>query len=312
MFAQIETIYVVLGVLAVIGVGMGFLSLSRRGKVRGLCGEAEYAIERGQQDEALELLLTAEQSWAFNSHDGSRASRLADLEDYVRILSLLSRLPSGSAGPCIARAEALAGELHALFSDRECFGIDGRGMKKDAATRWVGMSGRFEAMRAELRRSYEPAMPAATADSTPHFEIEHPGLSDHGPCECCGSMSRLATGLIRRHREPYAGFQVHWTPGQLEKHGASVYLILGRWGEGTTAADRFAVAVRYRDDAETTGFMVVDADQTSIATHPLVGRTLQRDEVIGTPLAKEVFDLIDFLWLHDERIAEVSHGRAHQ
>ena len=85
--------------------------------------------------------------------------------------------------------------------------------------------------------------------------------------------------------------------------------MLGRWGVGTTAADRFAVAVRYRNDTEASGFMVVDADQTSIATHPLIGRALRRESVVGSPIAKEVFDLIDFIWLNDVRISEITDAR---
>jgi hypothetical protein len=306
MLAEIEAIVVVLMVLAATGIGIGVLSRSRRRKIHVLCGEAEYAIEQDQQVEALKLLLVAEQSWAFNSHDGSPASRLADLEDYSRMLKLVSRLASDNTAACIAHAEELVGELRALFSNRAHFGIDGRSMKPDAAARWVELSTRFEALRGELRAKGESALAAVDADDAPHFAIEHPNEKESGPCECCGCMSRLVTGFVRRHGEQYAAFQVHWTLGQLARHGASVYVILGRWGDDATAADRFAVAMRYRNDAETRGLMVVDADQTSIATNPLVGRTLRRDEVIGTPLAEEVFELIDFLWLTDGRLAELA------
>jgi hypothetical protein len=141
------------------------------------------------------------------------------------------------------------------------------------------------------------------------FQIEESGLFDHGPCECCGSMSRLATGLVYRDGNAYAVYQVHWTVGQIERHGASFYIFLGQWGEDATATDRFAVAIRYRADAEATGFMIVDADQTCIASDSLAGRALRREEVVNTPLAKKVFDLIDFIWLHDGRISEVTEAR---
>jgi hypothetical protein len=32
---------------------------------------------------------------------------------------------------------------------------------------------------------------------------------------------------------------------------------------------------------------------------------LARAEVIGTPLAKQAFELVDAIWLRDERIAEI-------
>jgi hypothetical protein len=51
---------------------------------------------------------------------------------------------------------------------------------------------------------------------------------------------------------------------------------------------------------------VVDANQTPMATHPLAGRSLAREDVVGTPLAQEVFDLVDAIWLNDGNIAEVT------
>jgi hypothetical protein len=122
-------------------------------------------------------------------------------------------------------------------------------------------------------------------------------------------MSRLVAGFVTRDSDAYAGYQIHWTLGQIEKHGATFFMILGRWGEGTTAEDRYAVALRYRADSEASGFMIIDADETRIASHALVGKALRRKEVVGTPLAQEVFDIVDFIWLHDDRIAEVTSAR---
>lgn len=142
------------------------------------------------------------------------------------------------------------------------------------------------------------------------LRIEHEKTQDFGPCECCGSMSRLVAGFVTRDGEDYVAYQVHWTLGQIGKHGAGFFLIFGTGGENSAAADRSAVALRYRADAEATGFMVVDADKTRIATHPLVGKALRREEVVGTPLAREVFDIVDFIWLHDGRIAEITPPRS--
>ena len=96
--------------------------------------------------------------------------------------------------------------------------------------------------------------------------------------------------MVRLKDEPYAIYQVHWTINQVFKHGAEFYLILGQFGEGTTAADKFAVALHFFVDSDRFGFMVVDADKTSISSHPLVGRALPRVDVINTPLAEEVLN----------------------
>jgi len=115
----------------------------------------------------------------------------------------------------------------------------------------------------------------------------------------------LASGLVRRDEEPYAAYQVHWTRNQVLKHGAEFYIVLGQFGDGTTSADKFAVALHFFVEEDRHGFMVVDADQTSIASHPLVGRALPRSSVVDTPLAEEVFELVDAIWLEDEHIADV-------
>jgi hypothetical protein len=112
--------------------------------------------------------------------------------------------------------------------------------------------------------------------------------------------------MVRRNNEPYALYQVHWTTQQVARHGAEFYLVLGEFGDGTTAADKFAVALHYFVESERFGFMVVDADQTQIASHPLVGRALPRESVIDTTLAQEVFDLVDAIWLEDPNISEIT------
>jgi hypothetical protein len=51
--------------------------------------------------------------------------------------------------------------------------------------------------------------------------------------------------------------------------------------------------------------MVIDSGHRPANTSQLCGRALKRADVIGTPLASEVFQLVDAIWLQDARIAEV-------
>jgi hypothetical protein len=51
--------------------------------------------------------------------------------------------------------------------------------------------------------------------------------------------------MVRRNGDPYALCQVHWTTQQVARHGAEFYIVLGRFGDGTTAADKFAVALHF-------------------------------------------------------------------
>lgn len=47
------------------------------------------------------------------------------------------------------------------------------------------------------------------------FRLEERTLTTYGPCEFCGDISLLASGLVRRDEEPYAAYQVHWTKNQI-------------------------------------------------------------------------------------------------
>jgi hypothetical protein len=53
------------------------------------------------------------------------------------------------------------------------------------------------------------------------------------------------------------------------------------------------------------GITVIDGAKRPADQRSLCGRTLERDEVIGTPLAANAFALFDAIWLQDPRIEEL-------
>jgi hypothetical protein len=139
-------------------------------------------------------------------------------------------------------------------------------------------------------------------------QLEGIGQGDVGPCDCCGSMSRSVWGEIHRGDRTEAVYYVQWTLGRVADHGANVDLILGRWGDGTTPRDRYGVSLAFRRTDNGPAFMVIDGATRPIARSELVGKTLRRDEIMGTPLAGGVFDLVDVIWSQDDRIEEVRGG----
>ena|SRR2546421_2017057 len=136
--------------------------------------------------------------------------------------------------------------------------------------------------------------------------LEPTGSSDFDHCECCGENSRTVWGLARRGGAAHAAYFVHWTLGKVADHGAHIDLVMGRWGEDATNADRYAVSLKYRRTDRGPAFMVIDATTRPIAHNELVARSLRRDQVVGTALASQVFELVDVIWLADGRISEVS------
>lgn len=137
--------------------------------------------------------------------------------------------------------------------------------------------------------------------------IEPSGQKDSGPCACCGNNTRCVWGFVQGQGidSTVAAFFVYWTLNGVPQHGATFDLILGRWGEETTAADRVLVSLAYRLGDQGPGFMVVDADNRPAAKSDLVGRVMKRAEVVGQPDAQLAFAVVDTILRRDPRVAEL-------
>jgi hypothetical protein len=82
-------------------------------------------------------------------------------------------------------------------------------------------------------------------------------------------------------------------------------LIIGNWGERAVAEDRKAVSLAFRVLETGPSFMVQDADGRKVGSSSLVSHALSRNEVIGHPIAEDVFEICDVIYLADPRIAEL-------
>jgi hypothetical protein len=51
--------------------------------------------------------------------------------------------------------------------------------------------------------------------------------------------------------------------------------------------------------------MVIDAQERPFSKSSLLSRILRRDDVIGTALAKSIFDITDAILMKDKRVAEL-------
>jgi hypothetical protein len=142
------------------------------------------------------------------------------------------------------------------------------------------------------------------------LEIEPTGSADFGPCECCGNNSRRVWGLVRTAEAALAAYFVQWTLSRVRDHRANFDLIIGRWGDGASARDRVLVALEYRVQQSGPSFMVIDAGDREAASSELVGRALTRKQVIGKPIAKKAFAIVDAILAQDPRVAELMGDHA--
>jgi hypothetical protein len=134
------------------------------------------------------------------------------------------------------------------------------------------------------------------------FQVEPTGESV-APCACCGSESRTVWGFVHTGTETVATYFVHWTRSHIEETGANFDFVIGDWGETATAAQRAAISLLYRVGGEAgPAIMVIDAAGRPVADPNMVGTALARDDVVGTPLAIQVFELIEAVFEQDDRL----------
>ena len=134
-----------------------------------------------------------------------------------------------------------------------------------------------------------------------NFEVETMGKSG-GHCACCGEESRSVWGMVHQGGTTLAAYWMHWTVGHLSEPGANLDLVLGRWGDDTTAHNRFGVALIHRQQADgNPSLMVIDAADRPMSNGGLATTALARKDVIGTPIAEQVFSLVDAIYEQDDR-----------
>ena len=125
-----------------------------------------------------------------------------------------------------------------------------------------------------------------------------------GPCPDCGQKTRRVWGYVYRSGIATAAYYVEWTPSHPQRD-AAFDLIIGKWGENAGPSDRQAVSAGFRVLDTGPAFTVQDASVRRIGSSPLVSRALNRTEVVGQPIAADVFQICGSIYLADPRIVEL-------
>jgi hypothetical protein len=139
--------------------------------------------------------------------------------------------------------------------------------------------------------------------------VEPTGQKDSGPCACCGNTSRCVWGYVHLPDATLAAYFVHWTVGRVSDHWPNFDLIIGRWGDGASAADRSLVTLESRLLDTGPAFRVIDAAGRPAAKNRLVGQVLRRSDAVGQPIAQQAFAVVDAVLAQDARVAELLGSR---
>ena len=140
----------------------------------------------------------------------------------------------------------------------------------------------------------------------PASKITH---SHRGACPCCGSDTAYTRGIVENNGVQLATYLIKWTVGD-PSHGMSWLVSLPDPASGREVSVSLGYSFEHGsfavwhvgdyswDDEDTTGF----------------GELLDRDQVIRTPLAGRLFEIVDDIWLSDpyvEQFVALAHGDEH-
>jgi hypothetical protein len=112
-----------------------------------------------------------------------------------------------------------------------------------------------------------------------------------GKCPCCISNTKQVTGTVFINNDYETLYLARWTV-QAPNHGIAFLILIPETGT--------CVSILYSFEEES--FMVVGEDGYDWHLSDFDLRVLDRNEVIGTPLAELVFAYLDEIWIHDREL----------
>ena len=135
------------------------------------------------------------------------------------------------------------------------------------------------------------------------LEIEEGNPIEPVKCECCGGRTTTVTRFVHKDGSAHAIYYARVSDNHPERV-ASILVGLGKWGDGTTDADRRSFFIEMRRGPDGFDVRVVDAAASPWPNAKLLGRTLDRHEALGDPLLHEVFHITDHMVADDAFIRE--------
>lgn len=112
-----------------------------------------------------------------------------------------------------------------------------------------------------------------------------------GKCPCCNSNTKIVTGTVYINDDFETLYLARWTM-HAPDHGIAFLILIPDTGT--------CVSILYSFEEES--FMVVGEDGYDWYLSSYGLRVLDRNEVIGTPLAEPVFAYLDEIWIHDSEL----------
>jgi len=127
------------------------------------------------------------------------------------------------------------------------------------------------------------------------------GETQKSTCHCCGKDSITVHGFIYRNEEPYAVYYAGWAITH-PKHYVSVALAVGKWDEKSSVADRTSFGFNAFLTASEIQFSFIGPEDSSWGETELLGKMLDRNQALKSPLSKEILALGEYIVEADQRV----------
>jgi hypothetical protein len=115
------------------------------------------------------------------------------------------------------------------------------------------------------------------------------------------------SGFISDATQSLAAYIIAYTNGNPE-HGAEFTFMVGKWGEGAMAQDRFVIVLHHFPER---GFMIdSDIAEKKSNMRELASNFLSREDIIGSDFADSLFGMVDAVYMKDSRLDEIRNWKA--
>lgn len=119
------------------------------------------------------------------------------------------------------------------------------------------------------------------------------------PCDDCGGATYVLRGGVRADGRDRAVYVAAQTEGH---RPIALALSVGRFGQGTSPADRVVFTLLARVEEGSIELMVVDPDRCPFDCAEVLGAQLGREDALARSELQEVFRVAEFIASEDPRV----------
>jgi hypothetical protein len=121
------------------------------------------------------------------------------------------------------------------------------------------------------------------------------------PCADCGAAATRVAGDVLADGTVRAVYRMTWVESHPERR-AHLAIGLGSWDQRASRADRHLIELQVWHRDRYPSLTVIDSPSHREFVDNVLGIGLRRDQVVGTPVGRELFEITDQVMFHDPRV----------